>query len=68
MAGSTGLNLSKANHLILVDPWYNPSIENQAMERIHRIGRKNFKTKIFFHLKNSKKKYSKLFNSSLINI
>ena len=38
MAGSTGLNLVSANNVILVDPWWNPAIEEQAIERVYRIG------------------------------
>jgi SNF2 family DNA or RNA helicase len=36
----SGLNLTSCNHLILVDPWWNPAIEEQAFDRIHRIGQK----------------------------
>jgi len=37
-AGGTGLNLSAANHLILVDLWYNPAMEAQAFDRVYRVG------------------------------
>ena len=37
-AGGLGLNLTAANYVILLDPWWNPAIENQAMDRAHRIG------------------------------
>lgn len=37
-AGGTGLNLTSANHVVLVDPWWNKSVENQATDRAHRIG------------------------------
>lgn len=37
-AGSVGLNLVVANHLFLIDPWWNPAVEDQAIERVHRIG------------------------------
>lgn len=40
-AGGTGLNLTSANTVILFDPWWNPSVENQASDRAHRIGQKN---------------------------
>jgi len=37
-AGGEGLNLQHANHVILVDPWWNPAVEMQAVQRAHRIG------------------------------
>ncbi|KAL4500503.1 hypothetical protein ABPG72_003454 [Tetrahymena utriculariae] len=37
-AGAFGLNLVAANHVFICDPWYNPAIEEQAIERCHRIG------------------------------
>ena len=37
-AGGLGLNLTAANYVILLDPWWNPAIESQAMDRAHRIG------------------------------
>ena len=37
-AGGLGLNLTAANYVILMDPWWNPSIEDQATDRAHRIG------------------------------
>lgn len=36
--GSLGLNLTAANQCFLMDPWWNPSIEDQAIDRIYRIG------------------------------
>lgn len=39
-AGGTGLNLTAADYVILVDPWWNPAVENQAIDRTHRIGQK----------------------------
>ena len=39
-AGGLGINLTAANYVILLDPWWNPAIENQAMDRAHRIGQK----------------------------
>lgn len=39
-AGGLGLNLTAANYVILLDPWWNPAIENQAMDRAHRLGQK----------------------------
>ncbi len=37
-AGGTGLNLTAADTVIIFDPWWNPSVENQAVDRAHRIG------------------------------
>lgn len=37
-AASLGVNLVSANHVVLMDLWYNPSTENQAIDRAHRIG------------------------------
>lgn len=37
-AGSVGLNLISANNVFIVDPWWNPAVEDQAIERVHRIG------------------------------
>ena len=37
-AGGTGLNLTQADTVILYDPWWNPAVENQAIDRAHRIG------------------------------
>ncbi|STX51186.1 DNA helicase, SNF2/RAD54 family domain protein [Legionella busanensis] len=40
-AGGTGLNLTQADTVIHYDPWWNPSVENQATDRSHRIGQRN---------------------------
>ena len=40
-AGGTGLNLTAADYVILLDPWWNPAVENQAADRAHRIGQRN---------------------------
>jgi SNF2 family DNA or RNA helicase len=37
-AGGSGLNLEAASYVILYDPWWNPAVENQAIDRTHRIG------------------------------
>jgi len=39
-AGGTGLNLTSADMVIHMDPWWNPAVENQATDRAHRIGQK----------------------------
>ncbi|KAI9309031.1 SNF2 family N-terminal domain-containing protein [Cunninghamella echinulata] len=36
--GSLGLNLTMANRVIMMDVWWNPALENQAIDRVHRIG------------------------------
>jgi hypothetical protein len=40
-AGGVGLNLTGADYVYLVDPWWNPAVENQAIDRSHRIGQNN---------------------------
>ena len=40
-AGGVGLNLTSADYVYLVDPWWNPAAEQQAIDRTHRIGQKN---------------------------
>jgi superfamily II DNA or RNA helicase len=37
-AGNTGLNLTAADYVFLIDPWWNSAVENQAIDRTHRIG------------------------------
>jgi non-specific serine/threonine protein kinase len=37
-AGGEGLNLTAADYVFLMDPWWNPAAEQQAMDRTHRIG------------------------------
>jgi superfamily II DNA or RNA helicase len=37
-AGGIGLNLTAADHVFLLDPWWNPAVEDQAADRAHRIG------------------------------
>jgi superfamily II DNA or RNA helicase len=40
-AGGVGLNLTAADYVLLYDPWWNEAVENQAIGRAHRIGRKD---------------------------
>ena len=40
-AGGTGLNLTAASYVVLYDPWWNPAVEQQAIDRTHRIGQMN---------------------------
>jgi SNF2 family DNA or RNA helicase len=39
-AGGLGLNLTAAEYVFLLDPWWNPAVEAQAVDRAHRIGQK----------------------------
>ncbi len=39
-AGGTGLNLTEASYCFLLDPWWNPAVEDQAIGRLHRMGQK----------------------------
>jgi len=41
-AGGIGLNLTAATHVIHFDRWWNPARENQATDRVHRIGQRRF--------------------------
>ncbi|BAQ09936.1 ATP-dependent helicase [Bacillus sp. OxB-1] len=41
-AGGTGLNLTRANHVLHADRWWNPAVENQATDRAYRIGQTKF--------------------------
>lgn len=40
-AGGVGINLTSADYVIHLDPWWNPAIEAQATDRVHRMGQKN---------------------------
>jgi len=40
-AGGTGLNLTSADYVFIIDPWWNPAVEEQAIARAHRMGQKN---------------------------
>jgi len=39
-AGGTGITLTEADYVFFMDPWWNPAVEEQAVDRVHRIGRK----------------------------
>ena len=39
-AGGTGLNLTNANHVVMFDRWWNPAVEQQAVDRAYRIGQR----------------------------
>lgn len=38
MAGNSGINLTKANYVFLMEPWWNKAVQQQAIDRTHRIG------------------------------
>ena len=40
-AGGSGLNLTSASYVVMYDPWWNPAVENQAIDRCHRIGQES---------------------------
>ena len=40
-AGGVGINLTSADYVFLYDPWWNPAVEQQAIDRVHRIGQEN---------------------------
>lgn len=40
-AGGTGITLHAADYVFLLDPWWNPAVEDQAIDRVHRIGQTN---------------------------
>ena len=40
-AGGVGLNLTAADHVYILDPWWNPAVEDQAADRAYRIGQVN---------------------------
>ncbi|KAL1406979.1 hypothetical protein Q8F55_006392 [Vanrija albida] len=55
-AGGVGLNLTSASRAYLVDPYWNPSVEAQAIDRIHRLGQKRPVTAIKLMVKDSVEK------------
>lgn len=52
-AGGTGLNLTAADYVIILDPWWNPAVEDQAADRAHRMGQKRPVTVYRLIMKNS---------------
>jgi SNF2 family DNA or RNA helicase len=40
-AGGHGLNLTAADYVFILDPWWNPAVEAQAVDRAHRLGQQN---------------------------
>jgi superfamily II DNA or RNA helicase len=51
--GGTGLNLAEASYVFILDPWWNPAVENQAIDRCYRIGQKHPVTVYKFITKDS---------------
>ncbi|MBK8392304.1 MAG: SWF/SNF helicase family protein [Saprospiraceae bacterium] len=52
-AGGVGLNLTAASYVLILDPWWNPFVERQAVARAHRMGQQNKVTVIRFIAKDS---------------
>ena len=52
-AGGTGLNLTAADYVCILDPWWNPATERQAIARAHRIGQTNPVIAVKFITKNT---------------
>lgn len=52
-AGGTGLNLTQAEYVFLIDPWWNPAVENQAIDRAYRIGQQKKVVAVRFITPNS---------------
>ena len=52
-AGSEGLNLTEASSVIITEPWYCPSVINQAVARSHRIGQEKQVNTMYFHMVNT---------------
>lgn len=69
--GGVGLNLTKASYVFHLEPWWNPSVENQATDRVHRLGQSKNVTVYRLIMKESveekveqlKKRKSQLFNN-----
>lgn len=51
--GGIGLNLTKATYVFHLEPWWNPAVENQATDRVHRIGQTKFVHVYKYLMKNS---------------
>ncbi len=51
--GANGLNLTAANHVFLMEPQWNPALEDQALDRVHRMGQTKAVTTVRYITKNS---------------
>ena len=68
--GGVGLNLTKASYVFHLEPWWNPAVENQATDRVHRLGQSKNVTVYRMIMKESveekvellKKRKAQLFN------
>ena len=52
-AGGEGLNLQEASHVFVLEPWWNPQVEHQAIQRAHRIGQRRAVTAVRYIVKDS---------------
>merc|ERR1719229_881054 len=52
-AGNLGVNMTTANHVYMLDPWWNPATEDQAVDRVYRLGQKRVVTINHFCIKDS---------------
>ena len=52
-AGGSGLNLTAADYVVHLDPWWNPAVEDQASDRVHRLGQKRPVTVYRFIMQNT---------------
>ena len=52
-AGNLGVNMTVANHVYMLDPWWNPATEDQAVDRVYRLGQKRNVTVNHFVIKDS---------------
>ncbi|KAJ1914322.1 hypothetical protein H4219_004842 [Mycoemilia scoparia] len=74
-AGGVGLNLTCASHVFMMDPYWNPSVERQAIDRVHRLGQKKLVTVTRYVIKDSieerimelQKRKSKIMEVSLLD-
>lgn len=52
-AGGAGLNLTSASQVFLLDPWWSPAVEDQACDRVHRLGQERPVTIIRYVVKDT---------------
>jgi transcription termination factor 2 len=66
MAGGVGLNLTPCSTVLISEPWYNPFVEKQAEERVHRLGQKNQVRVYNFTMENSVESWMELLKKKKI--